>query len=367
MAGMLWNQVLVTATFVLPVAAVAALTTGMVQFLLIALVAFAGLLLLSMRFALFAAVLVDGGWRHIEWIHVYYSLLVVAIAAPAILLWQYARRRTLAARYLAGGVAAILALGAPLSWNTAFAIQSRLSRRPVPASTIRAGLNTSFQWMTRAIIERGNHVILSIPLQIAGIADDLTVKSEGLTFTIEAPGGAVWHADKDPGSNVSSTGQLTTLRTVMDESFYQKVKDQPVNLRGYIYLTLYGDRQATKVPFTERLQPVRGLGICSASGGAGAPYFLVCNSAFRTQPDLVSVRFEDTGREPSSFTPGRLASYSPFPAELSLNPLNAYTSYSISKDRLDGVTVMTTEPLAYVRAPVAIDGLKMGAYEVRLK
>src|SRR5579863_9384500 len=60
--GLLWNQVLLTLVFVLPFAAIAALTTGMVQFLLIVLVAFAVLTVLALRFMMFATAMVGGGW-----------------------------------------------------------------------------------------------------------------------------------------------------------------------------------------------------------------------------------------------------------------------------------------------------------------
>jgi hypothetical protein len=366
--GLLWNQVLLTLVFVLPFAAIAAVTTGMVQFLLIVLVAFAVLTALAMRFMMFATTIVGGGWPAMEWIHIYYSLLVIAIAATAILLWQYAQRRTLPNRILAVAAVAVLAIGAPVSWNTAFALQSRFSRQPIAGSAIRAGFQTNFQWMTRALIERGHRVSLNIPLQIAGISDDVTAKPEGLTVTIEGPGGAVWRAEDEPWSNVASTGQLVALRTVIDEAFYEKVKDQPVNFRGYLFLTLYGHRQVTKVPFVDRLQPVPGLGICSATGGWGAPYFLTCNSDFHPRAYLISVRFEEEAHEQDGrYTARRLASYSPFPAELSLNPVNPYVSYSTYKGALDGVTVSALEPIAHVRAPLAIDGLKLGAYEARLK
>ena len=366
--GLLWNQVLLTLVFVLPFAAIAALTTGLVQFLLIVLVAFAVLMVLALRFMVFAAAMVGGGWPAMEWIHVYYSLLIIAIAGPAILLWQYARRRTLPNRILAGSVVGVLALGAPVSWNMAFALQSQFSRRPVAESAIHAGLDTNFQWMTRALIERGHRVSLNIPLKVAGVSDDVTIKPEALTVTIEGPSGAVWRALDEPWSNVASTGQLISLRAVLDESFYERVKDQPVTMRGSLFLTLYGHRQVTKVPFIGRPQPVPGLGICSATGGSGAPYFLTCNSDFHPRAYLISVRFEaETREQEGRYTARRLASYSPFPAELSLNPVNPFVSYSTFKGALDGVTVSALEPIAHVRAPLAIDGLKLGAYEARLK
>lgn len=363
--GLLWNQALLTVAFFLPVAAIGAVTSGMVQFLVMGLAAFAVALLLSLRFAPLAAYFAGGVWMGLEWIRTYYSLLVLALAAPAILIWQYARRRTLAARLAAAAVAIVLALGAPLSWNSAFAIQSRLSRRPLAASSIRAGLNTGFQWMTRALVERDRGVTLSVPLQLAGLPDDEVAKPVGLTFTLSAPGGAVWRDVDNPLGNVSAEGQLITLRAKVEEPFYQRVKDQPVTLRGDLYLVLYGRPVETRVPFTGRVQSVPGLGMCAATGGAGAPYFLNCDWALRPRADLVAVQFEPKPR--LDHTPPRERSYSPFPAELSIDPLTPSVAYSIFKGPLDAVTVSSEGPIAFARAPLAIDGLRLGDYEVKLK
>ncbi|HEV2445629.1 MAG TPA: hypothetical protein VGS58_06895 [Candidatus Sulfopaludibacter sp.] len=366
-AGLLWNQALITVVFLLPVAVAAALTTGMVQFLLVGLVAFVSLLLLSMRFLLFASAIVGGGWPAMEWIHVYYSLLVIALAGVAMLFWQYAQRRTLAGRLAAGAVVLVLAMGAPVSWDTAFAIQSHFGSRAIDPSAIRAGFYQDFQWMTRALIEREHRVSLHIPLELAGVPSGLTAKPEAAAFTIEGPAGAIWRADEEPYGHVTSTGQMTALRTTVDEAFYQRVKDQPVSLRGTVYLTLYGNRQVTQVPFTGSRMDVPGLGRCSATGGSGAPYFLVCNAAMRPPADLVSVRFEQAARDADSYGPIRRVSYSPFPAVLSLNPLTPHISYSTYKGQLESATVSALDPVAFVRAPIAIDGLRLGGYEARLK
>ncbi|HUI57100.1 MAG TPA: hypothetical protein VLY04_19125 [Bryobacteraceae bacterium] len=373
--SLLWNQVLLTVVFVLPVAAIAALTTGIIQFVVMVLVLFVSLMLLSMRFMMFAAAFVGGGWRAMEWIRTYYDLLVIAIGAAAALLWQYARRRTLGARVLAAGVAMVLAAGAPISWAAGFGIQSRLSRRAVAESAIRVGYNSKLEFTTRALIDRNQRVNLHIPLQLAGIADDVMVKTEGLVATIEGAGGAVWRADDHPWANAGSTGRLIALQTMVDESFYEKVKDQSVRVRGYLYVTLYGNPQVTKVPFGDRTVPVPGMGICAASAVPGAPYFLTCRSAFRPEADLVSVSFS-ASPDVVDYSPRRPISYSPFPAELSIDPVTPYVAYSTFKAPapdaiqgrpLDAVTVEALEPVAHVRAPLTIDGLRLAQFEARLK
>ena len=364
LSSLLWNQVLLSVACFLPVAAIAALTTGLVQFLIVSLVCFAVSMLLSFRLASVAAIFVGGLWGGLEWIRSYYDLLLLAVAAPALLLWQYSRRRTLAGRVAAGAVLAALALGMPIPWNGAFAIQSRLSRQPIPASSVRAGFNSSFAWMTRALIERDGRVSLSVPLELSGLADNWTAKPQGLSFAIQAREGA-WRPEQ-PWTNVSSTGQLITLRTIVDGSFYQRVKDQPVSLRGDLYLTIYGSRLDTSVAFNGQRLPVPGLGLCSGTR-LDTIYLLNCVSAMRPGADLVGVQFgRSAGTEDYSFR--RRVSYSPFPAEMTIDPLVPFATYSPpQKTPLDSVTVSAREPIAFIRAPLAIDGLRLGAYEVKLK
>lgn len=178
-------------------------------------------------------------------------------------------------------------------------------------------------------------------------------------------GSTVWRDDSNPLGNVSAEGQLITLRARIGESFYQKAKDQPVTVRGDLYLALYSLPRETKVRFTGGVQPVPGLGQCAATGGAGAPYFLNCYWALRPRAGLVAVQFEPKPR--FDHIPPRERSFSPFPAELSIDPLTPTVAYSIFKGPLDAVTVSTEEPMAFVRAPLAIDGLRLGVYEVKLK
>lgn len=365
-SGLLWSQVLLAIGVILPIATIAAVTSSVVQFLVLGLVAFVCVMLLSMRFLVFASLMAGGGWGPMEWIHTSYSLLLAAIAAPAILIWQYARRRTVAVRAVTVGAVVALVIGTPFSWNTAFALQQRFSPNAQAGASIRAGYYSDFQWMTRALVERDGRVSLHIPLQLTGMAEDMQLEPQGLGADIEGAGGATWRCDPEHRANVSRTGQLITLLTTVDGAFYRSVKDQPVRVHGFLYATLYGNRHVTKVPFTDRPQSVPGLGICAASSGKGAPYFLTCSSVFRPQPDLVSVRFEEGARETSNYGANRLLSYSPFPAEFGFDPVNGYFSYSIYRGRLDAVTVTSVEPVAYVRIPLAIDGLVLVKYEKTL-
>jgi len=81
----------------------------------------------------------------------------------------------------------------------------------------------------------------------------------------------------------------------------------------------------------------------------------------------VSIDFETGPSQAGSHAPVQQLSYSPFPAELSLNPVTPHVAWSTFKGPLDAVTVVSLEPLTHVRAAIAIDGLRLADYEAHVK
>src|SRR5690242_18584149 len=84
-----------------------------------------------------------------------------------------------------------------------------------------------------------------------------------------------------PWMQIDSDRQLSTLVSEVDGPFYQSVKNKIVKIRGTLYLTLFGNRRTTRVPFGGERIGTRGLGICSAyrAGGRGPMgyvYLLLC-------------------------------------------------------------------------------------------
>jgi hypothetical protein len=83
-----------------------------------------------------------------------------------------------------------------------------------------------------------------------------------------------------------------SLMATLDRSFYEKVKDKPLRVHGSLYLTLFGDKQSTRISFADHPVIVPRVGACSARGGStGQSYFLICYAAFRYPSVLVSYRF----------------------------------------------------------------------------
>ena len=339
--GLLWSQVLITAVLVLPIAALSALTTGNVQLLMTGSVL--GLALVAWKIVA-PFYRYDAAWRALEWVRYGYDIAVLAPATLAILVWQYARRKTTFARSLAVAAVVLVALGnSLLPWTAAFALQSRLSRLPVDPASLRIDFDSAKQWAARALIEKGDRVWVEIPIKIAGIPAGMSPRLDGVIMAIQAPDGSTWSADQQPWSHVGGT--------TVDAGFYRKVKDQQVKLRGAGYLTLYGNRRVTNVPFSAPPMAVPGRGLCTASPGAGRKsYYLVCSSVF--------------------LDPQGMVSYSPFPADLALDPVYSHLSYIASLEYpfapFTAATIETTEPLAHLRRDFEIGGLRLSDFEAPL-
>lgn len=372
LAGLFAAQLLMAVAFLLPVAAVCAVTTGFVQ-------------LLSASFVLLIVVLVwntvvpqlalGATWGALDWITDYYSILVAGFGALVILIWQYARRKTWPNRTVAAAAAIAALVGAALiPWTSAFAVQSRFSKQRVDAHSIQVLFDSDRKWLARARPDRlGAGVGIELPLKIDGVPAGMEAKAEGLTMQFVAPNGMVRQGARRPWMQIDSDRQLLTLMSEVDGPFYQSVKDKAVKIRGTLYLTLFGNQQTTRIPFGSEHITTRGMGICSArrtgGGSTGYMYFLLCASPFRTAPDLVTVRFEERGkdvyREVMPYPVRRRISYSPLPADLDISPVSQYFTLTQFPRELSDVAIDDAEPLAHVTREFELDGLRLGEFEAK--
>src|SRR6267378_3083887 len=366
--GLLWSQVLLAIAFVLPIAALSALTGGFVQLIFAILTP----CVVALGVAIIAPEAVLGTFLGgSDWVKAYYVFLVISVAASAILVLQYSMRRTAAARALAVAAGILAVLGMTLiPWSAAFRIQSWLSKQGVDQSLAHVDFDFGNRWLTLAVIEGSDKVRVELPLNITGLPPGMIAKPEGFSVQLQASDGTMWQSDQLPLKHTTNMGQKFSLQATVDGAFYRKVKDEPIKVRGWLYLTLFGNRQTARVPFGDRSVPVPRVGVCSASGGANRQsYFLICSSAFRFPPALVSYRFIQSPKEGvqvSSSTQPRSISYSPFPADPGISPVSQDFTFSAAHVPLAEGMVDTLEPLAHIRRTFEIDNLRLGDFEVRL-
>ncbi|HEY3455895.1 MAG TPA: hypothetical protein VGK64_14915 [Bryobacteraceae bacterium] len=374
LAGLFTAQLLISVAFLLPVAAVCAVTTGFVQLLSASFVLFVVVLAWN---TVFPQLVLGATWGAFNWIAVYYSILVAGIGALVILTWQYAKRKTWLNRTVAAVAAIAAMVGAVLiPWTSAFAIQSRLSKQRIDVHSIQVSFDSDRKWLARVRPDRfGAGVGIELPMKIDGVPAGMEAKAEGLTMQVVGPDGNARPGAGRPWMQIDSDRQLSTLVSEVDGRFYQSVKNKVVKIRGTLYLTLFGNRRTTRIPFGGERIATRGLGICSAyrTGGRGPMgyvYLLQCTSPFRTPPDMIMVRFEERGknvfRQIRPYPERRVISYSPLPADLDISPVSQYfTSLTPFPRELSDVAIDDLQPLAHVTREFELDGLRLGEFETK--
>jgi hypothetical protein len=342
-AGLIWTQVLLLAAFVLPAAAISAITNGIAELLTVTLL----LVVLALVWLLASPLLPwNFPWMELEWVKVYYVVAQVAVAAAIILIRQYARRNTFVMRMLTGVIAVMLLVTSTLlPWGKAFALQTRLSRRKADLSSIRIELDSERKWLGRIYPTGQEQIAAELPFRVSGLPTGTEFKPNGLTVRLRAFDGETFVVNQPPPESFNFEADIASLRAIMGKTFYTKVKEQPLQLRGTLYFTLYGSKRQAVIPANNRPVPVEGVGLCTAG-----TIFVLCHSAFRPPSDSVTIRIlQDSlnGAKTSTEDFSRTASYSPFPADLNINPL--FTIFSPRVNAISAARVETWEPLAHVK------------------
>ncbi len=195
---------------------------------------------------------------------------------------------------------------------------------------------------------------MAIPLNFQGIPDGMEVRADALSVHLEWPGGQAWSPDVPPGVDQRS-GSLSEASVLMDSAVYDAQREAPLTISGAVYVTLFGDAQTRTAQLTTR--PVNFQdGIQCAVGVVGAIDTLFCRSMFRWPARLV---YAKSGAMEDGLQ-NTLISYSPFPAELSLNNLEVRTGGTVRGREL---TIVTKRPLSHFWVNLRAAGIQLADFE----
>jgi hypothetical protein len=293
-----------------------------------------------------------------DWIAVTALPLIFLTGAAVVLPTQYRNRNTLASRLLA-----IATLLAPILFFRSFGLsdamelQNRLSARPDAASSVVVAADFSAaRTPGRTALPRpfpvGDYIRIHLPLSVQGVPDGDEVRIDVLTFSFEGADGQKWNF---------STGSSPPLETpalqsdvFMDATFFNREREKPVVFRATLYLTLFGKETekalggSALINLTPQLQCLED--------NRYPQDFLLCRTAFRNPSDLITLRRGD------SYRVWRDVSYSPFPAELTLNPISDIRF--LSEEDQNSV-LLFREPLAHFRRHVELRDLRLDDLAVR--
>jgi hypothetical protein len=349
--ALLWEQLLVTVVITLPALVLAAMTANMIQFVVGAVLL--GVLTVNPFTTLQALGAV--GWLARS------ALAVLTMAAGLLILWlQYHVRKTIVSLGVAASgilLGVLLIIFAP--WASAFPIQSQLAE-PL-RSSVRVELRPLDNSVSRGIMPKG-YSYLSIPLRITGTPGNTLLRCEGADITITAPSGIIWNSRTAFSLPFRQTPDGCVTERVMGRAYLLAHRDEPLHIHGTLSLTIFGNPRSTDLSM-EAPTAVPGVGQCLVLPGEPAPageidvrYFL-CMAALRWPRILVTGLAKDGA---ASDTFGTVRSYSPFPADYRLSPVETRSSFVASPET---ITITTQEPLAHFRSEFDATNIRFGDLE----
>jgi hypothetical protein len=261
-AGLLWMQVLIGLFLILPTATLATVTASVVQVILAILVVALYMICIAWLASVIPSSNFSGPVDLLE-----FALLIATCLA--VILWQYARRKTAASRWMIAGLALAVALivaATPYSAIVNHEFPRIRPGDPLPVQLALLPADSSQAAESPDKEKKEKEVAIQLPLSTAGMAEDSIVVLSGVKVSLEAPNGLRWN------SGWVSYGQTelfpdqsgTQVSFSLKKAFFEQVKSAPVRARISLALTEYRDknRRDFVTPRGEFL--MSDVGICSA-------------------------------------------------------------------------------------------------------
>lgn len=262
--SLLLRQLLVTALFILPPFAIATVTAGVAQFVLAWFILLLALIFENVLATSFlgSSIGFDIGTGSI-------FIATLAVTTCAIVIWQYARRRTMAARLVS--LAAVCAF-LPVTWGLSLAMshfKTTLSKRAQSpdesnvriAYDLAATLHNSRTWRPPSEFVNGR-----LRLIVVGLPPKTLLR--GTCQTTLDVGGTAWpHSGGFVASSLQGNGDDYWQMLDLEASKLYILKQHLANLHTLFDLEIVGDEVETRVPLTKRSFFVHGLGLCFAFQG----------------------------------------------------------------------------------------------------
>jgi hypothetical protein len=215
----------------------------------------------------------------VDWVGQWLRLALLSFAAALVLGLQYFRRKTLAARWLTGFVAAVLLLTEVIPWRVVFAAQTHLSPVPGAAKTLQVafdpglgraqrppGLN-ALDFVDRIRALQGNTLVL-LPLHITGLPDDSVLRADRAEIRITSLDGRILRLDSRDAFSVFKEGPSDGEGRVhpelrMKQDQFDQLKNLPVRVEVEYSLTLFRLFAAHALPALGGDQQMPGIGRCT--------------------------------------------------------------------------------------------------------
>jgi hypothetical protein len=363
LAPLAWSQAVLFLAGMLPIAAIAAVTTSLVPFIFAILVVTAAALGLESFLVPPLALAVRQSLTGSQWVWASIVLLVVvSVAAPA--LWaQYRWRRTWLNRsVLLGASAVAAAFYAYLPWTAAANIQVAVAKSDFDAGKVRVRLDPSAKQFFSRGMRRDPGFQVDVPLVLEGLTADTEVLPDGITLTFRAADGTFWSSGNYVFPALAKRTQgpgppILNADVDVPIAFFERAKTQRVAVTGALYFSVFGNPGRISIPIQSTRAAV-GDGIYCVTGELSR---FICASPFRWPGRVMYADFDNAGPIPFS----RTLSYSPFPTGLVFD-LAEWRDIGAPRNARH-VTVLQYNLLACLRHEFKIDDFPLAAMSTPIR
>jgi hypothetical protein len=287
--GILFNLAMATGIIVLPLMLLATLTSSFAKMLLavffvvilVAAIGYLSTLLPS------SGSPDDGTWT---------MFVVYVSAVAAIIVWQYATRRTGASRWLVCGVAALMALLAlcvPDNYSVEKIYPAHAANQP---SVVELGFRAGDDRESSAAFDPDDkrEVELSLPITISAIEKTKAIRVDFARVDIHADHGEHFQSHWQTEALTWLPGETgAVIRLKVSRPFFEQVKTLPVTIDLSLAITAVQMGKATRIIIPQGEFSIPHGGICARSGIWSND--LSCRYAMRQPPLMLIVTKFSTG------------------------------------------------------------------------
>ncbi len=286
--GVLFNLFLISTILVLPLLALAAVTSSFARMTL----AILGILLCFIAVSALSSAL--DGISISDPLPDHLTLPLLLCGLLAIVLLQYFARRTWLARILVIALVVVIWTGPSLIPNDVRILRAYPRTNNTQPPSLQLPAQNSLDQPIAYRARSPKWIELVLPLQISGIADGYAWSAENVRVSIDGPQGFVWSSPwQAVYTNRSLPGQPDfTIHFEVERAIFEQLKSTPVTLHLTFAWTQLRSGPVQRIDMPTHDFVVPGFGICSPDINWGAPRSqidgITCRYALR-QPRLTYV------------------------------------------------------------------------------
>jgi hypothetical protein len=206
-------------------------------------------------------------------------------------------------------------------------------------------------------------IFLNVPIRVSGVPAGEEIRADALAVAFVDASGKTWRPALGVSDRYFASAGVTDTTSFhwsapINQQAFDRWKDRQLTLHASIYLTLFGNQRQKTIPL--QIRPVNVVDGLQCSSGLSNDIF--CRSAFRWPARIVDAK--GTEADTRAFT--QFISYSPFPAGMSINPIETrWAAAPVLGVRPSEVTIVVAEPLAHLHRDIEVSGIRLGSDESR--